>query len=81
MSNPNDDGLAIAKAAIHANPFKDALYSGKVAVSIAAFTSANYSIGQIAANAGFQAVMVDMEHSMVGFEKAAEIFAGALSAG
>ncbi|CAK7202218.1 hypothetical protein SEUCBS139899_004940 [Sporothrix eucalyptigena] len=73
--------LAIAKAAIFPNTFKTTLHEGKIATSIMARAVTNHTVGQIAANAGFHAVMVDMEHSVVGLETAAGIFASALNAG
>ncbi|CAK7212693.1 hypothetical protein SBRCBS47491_001553 [Sporothrix bragantina] len=77
---PEED-LAIARNAIFSNTFKTTLDAGKIATSVMARAVTNHTIGQVAANAGFHAVMVDMEHSVVGLETAAGVFASTLSAG
>lgn len=73
--------LAVARAAIFPNTFKKTLHEGKIATSVMARAVTNHTVGQVAANAGFHAVMVDMEHSVVGLETSAGIFASAMSAG
>lgn len=75
------EDLAIARDAIFPNTFKQTLHSGKIATSVMARAVTNHTVGQIAANAGFHAVMVDMEHSAVGLETASGVFASALNAG
>ena len=72
---------SLATQALHSNPFRTNLHAGKLVYSLAPFVVPSYSVGQLAANAGFDALFIDMEHSMVGFDKASEICAGALGAG
>lgn len=76
-----DGGLSAAQSVAHTNPFKETLHAGKVASSLTARLVPNYLIAQLAVNAGFHAVMVDMEHTTIGREKAAEVFAASMSAG
>ena len=73
--------LEKVRAALCPNSFRRALEEGRLATTLTVFTVPNYSVGQLAANAGFVATYVDMEHSMVQFETAAEIFQGTLAAG
>ncbi|CAK7232885.1 hypothetical protein SCUCBS95973_008409 [Sporothrix curviconia] len=77
----SQEDLVIARNAIFPNTFKATLSAGKIATSVMARAVTNHTIGQIAANAGFHAVMVDMEHSAVGLETASGVFASALNAG
>ncbi|KAH8653883.1 Pyruvate/Phosphoenolpyruvate kinase-like domain-containing protein [Xylariales sp. PMI_506] len=77
----NQADLAVAQAAVFPNVFKTALNEGKVATSVMARAVTSHIVGQVAANAGFHAIMVDMEHSAVGLETAAGVFASAMSAG
>ncbi|KAL1858130.1 hypothetical protein VTK73DRAFT_7925 [Phialemonium thermophilum] len=75
------EDIAAAKAPAFPNTFKAALHEGKLVASVMPRAVTSHLVGQIAANAGFQAVLVDMEHSVVGLETASVIFASAMNAG
>lgn len=75
------DPLSVARAASFPNTFKQALYDGKVVSSIICRAMPSYLIAQLAANAGIDAVMVDMEHTAVGLETSAAVFAACMAAG
>ena len=81
MVHISEADLAVARAAVCPNPLRDALREGKVVGSVMARAMSNPAIAQVAKNAGFYGVMVDMEHSVLGLETAATIFASCLSVG
>ncbi|OAA65322.1 Pyruvate/Phosphoenolpyruvate kinase [Niveomyces insectorum RCEF 264] len=75
------EAIAAARAPAFPNTFRAALNEGKLVATLMPRAVTSHLVGQIAANSGFEAVIVDMEHSVVGLETASGIFSATLSAG
>ncbi|EIW72044.1 hypothetical protein TREMEDRAFT_72636 [Tremella mesenterica DSM 1558] len=80
-SNGTVDGLTLARKSVVPNLVKRFLQEGRLAHSFSIKLIANVDIVYYAAAAGYEAVLIDLEHSSFGLETCNQLSVSALSAG
>ena len=75
------DGLTVARQAVAPNRLKRAVLKGQLAHSFSIKLIANVEVAHYAAAAGYDAILIDLEHSSFGLETCNQLAVHAMATG